>query len=429
MYMDQQLFELNLNVIRMRWPSLASTLLSSNPASFEVEVRNGKQATLVVNNLQLSSRHDPGKEAMAQARTIPSAKVVTLYGLGMGYLALTLLQTRPEMQTLRIVIMRTELLHIIMYHADLSAILNDPRTQLIAAEDEKIPLAPYFTSPPDLQLSSAGCTKLRSQLVHRNVVLYNNDRFNTLRKESALAITANLDLIKSDGDVAHFFNALSGRSVCIVGAGPTLNKSLHWCKQQISNGNPPFIIAVDTALRPLANFGIKPNIVVTIDKNKREKFFYDGMENIPLVYAPTLANDVLRAWPGPRYTTYFNLPEYLPWQKTHPKGMLASLSSVIHTATDLAAKMGTEKIYLLGADFAFPSGQSYAKSLEKFSKPQDNLSEWLLDGYGNKVFTQSNMLGYLLDLEDFIQQHPEINFINTSRDGALIAGTTYIHDA
>ncbi|HAB01625.1 MAG TPA: motility accessory factor Maf-2, partial [Pseudomonas sp.] len=50
---------------------------------------------------------------------------------------------------------------------------------------------------------------------------------------------------------------------------------------------------------------------------------------------------------------------------------------------------------------------------------------WVLDGHGQRVRTQLNFRGYLIDLERYIARHPEVRFFNTSRAGALIAGTDY----
>ena len=39
--------------------------------------------------------------------------------------------------------------------------------------------------------------------------------------------------------------------------------------------------------------------------------------------------------------------------------------------------------------------------------------------------TQLNFRGYLVELERFIARHPQVAFFNTSRAGALIAGTDF----
>ena len=49
----------------------------------------------------------------------------------------------------------------------------------------------------------------------------------------------------------------------------------------------------------------------------------------------------------------------------------------------------------------------------------------MLNGFDEMVESRINFLGYLRDLEYYIQMHPECHFINLSREGARIAGVVY----
>ncbi len=426
--MNENIFHSNIKIIQERWPLIALSIYKSNNKLCATLI-SGAFNTIAINNLQICSRYNPHQEALVQSKTIPPTEIVTLYGFGMGHLAQYLLEQRPEIKKIQLVILNVDVVFTILHTIDLSAILENKKIELLMGNDEAKIRYPYFAHSPDLHLCDTSCVRLRNLISHDKTIQYNQHRFNSLQDDITERITSNLELIQTDGDVSVFFDSAIEKKALVIGAGPTLDQSLQWCKQQLDSTDRPLIIAVDTALKPLAHFHIKPDIVVSIDMHKRDKFYYVSMEQTPLVYAPILANEVLRAWPGPRYVTYFNLPAYDTWKKSHPKGSLMCLSSVIHTATDLAVKMGAKDIYFLGADFGFPKGKSYAQSLEKFSKPQDHLTEWLLDGHGNKIYTQPNMLGYLLDLEIYIQSQPQIRFYNTSRDGATIAGTSYINHA
>jgi hypothetical protein len=50
---------------------------------------------------------------------------------------------------------------------------------------------------------------------------------------------------------------------------------------------------------------------------------------------------------------------------------------------------------------------------------------WVLDGYGQRVKTQLNFRSYLCELERYIAGHPQVRFYNSSRAGAMIAGTAF----
>ncbi|MNG27451.1 hypothetical protein D3C81_2076890 [compost metagenome] len=53
---------------------------------------------------------------------------------------------------------------------------------------------------------------------------------------------------------------------------------------------------------------------------------------------------------------------------------------------------------------------------------------WVHDGHGQKVKTQLNFRGYLCELERYIARHPQVLFLNSSRAGAMIAGTQFNQD-
>jgi hypothetical protein len=99
---------------------------------------------------------------------------------------------------------------------------------------------------------------------------------------------------------------------------------------------------------------------------------------------------------------------------------------VIHPAVDLAVRMGAAQVTLFGADFAFPNDKTHAGWSDGDLGPQlTHARHWVLDGHGGRVRTQLNFRSYLTELERYIARHPQVSFFNTSRDGALIAGTTY----
>jgi len=55
----------------------------------------------------------------------------------------------------------------------------------------------------------------------------------------------------------------------------------------------------------------------------------------------------------------------------------------------------------------------------------DQARQWVLDGHGQRVRTQLNFRRYLGELERYIQAHPQVRFLNSSRAGAMIAGATF----
>jgi len=145
-----------------------------------------------------------------------------------------------------------------------------------------------------------------------------------------------------------------------------------------------------------------------------------------LVYMPMLDVELLGNWRGPRYSAYSSSALYARVREAIPRAELFVGGSVIHPATDLAVKMGASSITLFGADFAFPGDRTHTGWGDGVLGPAISASRhWVLDGHGRRVRTQLNFRGYLVELERFIAHHPHVRFYNTSRAGALIAGTAY----
>ena len=84
-----------------------------------------------------------------------------------------------------------------------------------------------------------------------------------------------------------------------------------------------------------------------------------AFENTPLVYVPTVTNNLLQQWPGPRFTAYLRRALYVELNKRYERGFLFSTGTVTHCCVDLAVKMGAKEIVLLGADFSFPKNKSH----------------------------------------------------------------------
>jgi hypothetical protein len=132
---------------------------------------------------------------------------------------------------------------------------------------------------------------------------------------------------------------------------------------------------------------------------------------------------VLQRWPGARLAAYSASPLYQDIRRELPRGELFSSGSVIHPAADLAVKMGAACIKLYGADFSFPDFVTHAPGAAFTRRIQKNSRQvWVLNAAGERVPTNPNMRGYLRDLEHYIAAHPQVNFINTGRRGANIAG-------
>jgi len=240
-------------------------------------------------------------------------------------------------------------------------------------------------------------------------------------------LQSSAELVASDRDVAQLFGTQPGREVFVIATGPSLERHFERLREIRAQARRPLFICVDTAYRPLLKQGIEPDIVVSIDHRISGLHLPpEKSAAITLVYLPMVDPRILALWQGPRYVGYSASPIYARMREQLPKAQLYVGGSVIHPAVDLAVKMGAEQVTLFGADFAFPMNKTHAGWLDGELGPQLGAARhWVLDGYGQRVRTQLNFRSYLCELERFIAGHPRVRFYNSSRDGAMIAGTTY----
>lgn len=421
-----EFFQRNAEVIQARWPSLFERLAREDGDSVNAVLVEGLGSTLSVDGIQLSSRHDRLAEARLQAASLPDAALLNLYGTGLGDLQDALLQ-RPGLQRLQVNILNGALFVLVLHLLDQSQWLADPRVELGYAGNAAEIALPYFALPAELVLADDFNAKIRDRLISETHLTFNNTHFDVADPHLGELLDRSLPLLRADRDVADLFGSRAGQGAFVIATGPSLQGHLPALKRIREQAQRPLFIAVDTAYRPLLAAGIEPDIVVSVDHRIRLHHLpSEDSANTTLVYMPMLDVDTLAGWRGPRYAAYSDSALYDRVREEIPRGHLFVGGSVIHPAADLAVKMGVDRVTLFGADFAFPGNRTHTGWDDGVLGPQIAAARhWVLDGHGQRVRTQLNFRGYLIELERFIARHPQVAFFNTSRAGALIAGTTF----
>jgi hypothetical protein len=422
-----EIYQRNSAIVAKRWPAVMQRLSGEDPSSVPAQLLEGQGSTLSVAGIQLTSRHDRLAEAQMQAESLPAERpVVHLYGTGLGDLQRVLLAC-DSLQHLHVHILNGALFALVMQLLEQSDWLSDPRVVLDYANARTEIQLPFFALPAELVLADDANARIRDRLVSEVHVDFNNQEFLPENPENVRRLEQGRALLESDTDVAALFATQAGRDVFVIATGPSLQQHLPRLSKTFERADRPLFICVDTAYVPLRKQGIKPDLVVSIDHRITSRHLpADDSQGIALVYLPRQDAAMLQAWQGPRYVGYSTSPVYSRIRQQVPRANLHVGGSVIHPAIDLAVKMGAARITLFGADFAFPGGKTHTGWQDGDLGPEMSIARhWVLDGRGNKVKTQLNFRSYLIELERYIVQHPEVRFFNTSRDGALIAGTEF----
>ncbi|MGE7991328.1 motility associated factor glycosyltransferase family protein [Pseudomonas sp. NPDC089554] len=422
-----EFFQRNAEVLLGRWPALFERLHGEEGGALEVELVEGLGSTLSVCGIQLTSRHDRLAEARMQAASLPAhSPIVHLYGVGLGDLPRVLLE-RPGLVQLQVYLLNGALFLQVLQLLDQSDWLADPRVELAYAGDSAEIALPFFASPSELVLADDFNAKIRDRLISEAHLSDNNRAFDVADPRLQKLLEDSLPLLRQDPDVAALFDTQAGRDCYVIATGPTLAGHLPALARVRAQAGRPLFICVDTAYLPLLRAGIQPDIVVSVDHKIRLRHLPpDDSAATALVYMPMLDVELLGNWRGPRYSAYSASALYAQVRQAIPRAELFVGGSVIHPAADLAVKMGAGRITLFGADFAFPGDRTHTGWDDGVLGPAVSAARhWVLDGYGQRVRTQLNFRGYLIELERFIARHPQVRFQNTSRAGAQIAGTTF----
>lgn len=420
-------FQSNADIIQRRWPLVAARLLAEDPSPLQADLVEGLGSTLSINGIQLTSRHDRTREAQVQAASLPDDSLVLhVYGTGLGDLQLQLLQ-RPQLKQLHVHLLNGAVFALVLQLLDQQPWLNDPRIELHYAGDLAEICLPFFALPAELVLADDYNAKIRDRLISETHLTFNNREFDPQAADIVERLQASHALLQGDGDVAALFGSQPGRDVFVIATGPSLELRFERLQAIRAQAERPLFICVDTAYRPLLDHGIRPDIVVSIDQRISARHLpAANTAAITLVYMPMVDPRMLKDWQGPRHAAYSASPIYQTIRQQLPRGELYVGGSVIHPAVDLAVKMGAAQITLFGADFAFPGDKTHAGWGDGDLGPQLIAAKhWVLDGHGQRIKTQLNFRSYLCELERYIAGHPQVRFYNTSRAGAMIAGTTF----
>ena len=421
-----EFFQANAEVLQRRWPALFERLMAEDSAAVQAELVQGLGSTLSVNGVQLTSRHDRTHEARVQAASLADKAQLHVYGTGLGDLPAVLLE-RAGLERLYVHILNGALFALVVQLLDQRQWLEDPRVELFYAGDLSDICTPFFALPAEMLLADDFNAKIRDRLVSEVHLSFNNREFDPRSPVIQQRLQDCLPVLLGDDDVAQLFGTCVDRDVYVIATGPTLEGHFERLAKVPAQAQRPLFICVDTAYRPLREHGVVPDLVVSIDQLISFRHLpFEQSEGISLVYLPMSDPEVLRAWKGKRYGGYSASPVYAALRDEYPRGELHVGGSVIHPAVDLAVKMGATRITLFGADFAFPMNKTHAGWNDSELGPSVNQARhWVRDGHGQRVSTQLNFRGYLCVLERYIAAHPQVEFFNSSRAGALIAGTQF----
>jgi hypothetical protein len=379
----------------------------------------------------MHSSVDPQKEGRRYFHSYRGAGYLVFLGLGGGY------QIEPFLDSSdvsRIVVIEKDpaFLRAVLENIDLRRILLDPRVRLLAGEDpEKVKdflLSDYLpaiygdmkTVPlrPSIEFGGQYYTELM-RAIQELIGMVADDYTVQAQfgKKWYVNTLANLPVVQ-----ASTLTVKPVRRAFITGAGPSLESQIAKLRELKDTG---FLIASDTSLPALLSYGLKPDLVISIDCQlvSYHHFLHGLPDDVPLLLdlasPPVLTRLTKR---NAFFTSSHPLSLYLSTHWRPLPFIDTSGGNVSHAAVSLAEHLGAREIYLLGIDFSYPEGKAYCRgtylyplfrSQEDLLSPSESLFvSFILKNktiikdrvHGILRYTTRPLIGYKERLERYLQE-------------------------
>ena len=225
------------------------------------------------------------------------------------------------------------------------------------------------------------------------------------------------------GEGSGIISKISGKTLIIVAAGPSLERELRVLKE-VQRNKDILILSVGTVAQKLVENEIYPDFILISDAYKE---MYKQIENIkmniPLLLLSTACAKVVTKYAGPCYIIYQK--GYQPAERIAEQNnwiLFSTGGSVATLAVDIGIRMQARKIIMVGTDMAYLDFKLHAFDDVQGVYASEALRE--VDGVdGGKVKTGKNLDIYRKWIEKRIWQSGESLRIYNASHGAKIQGT------
>lgn len=215
----------------------------------------------------------------------------------------------------------------------------------------------------------------------------------------------------------------------LVAAGPSLNKNIKELKRAKGRA---FIIAVDTAIKPLLKEGIVPDMFAIIDAMKPlDLIEIEEAKEIPLLTTLNAASEILKYHKGMKffYNEGYQFAERIFLKTGQQIGTVSCGGSVATSAFSLLYKIGINTIILVGQDLALTGNKTHADGTFKEKMDEIDTSNCLMveGNFEEKVPTRVDFKIFIDWYNSYIEGCQDyrkgFRVINATEGGAKIEHT------
>ncbi|RXJ02278.1 DUF115 domain-containing protein [Anaerobacillus alkaliphilus] len=378
----------------------------------------------------IHSQYNPMNEAsvFAEANYKSDIRTYIVYGLGLLYHIEALLNIDSSIKVY-IIESNEDIIHAALNNIDLSSIAANKNVSIIYNSN------PYQFVREINSLLKIKNSKLVLHLPSVQVIpeIYREIRYlfeeyrirsNSINRTSDL-MTSNFseNINNFHGSFEELGINYKGLPYFIVSAGPSLDKNK---RELINVKGKSIILAVGTAVKPLLQVGVLPDLIVITDPEELVCNQLEGIEiDIPIIVLSTCNKNILKNYKGTKFVAFqtgFPLAEEFARKKGYKT--ISTGGSVATAALDIAINLNANPIIFVGQDLAFTDEKSHAKDTYFFQEIQNRKSLRPIKDINNQVvYTSKNLYSYLRWIENRIAQEKDIEFFDATEGGAKISGT------
>ena len=449
----------NVNALIHQQKYLKWLLEAKDIASLSVVLSKDRHPTCEIEGKWISSRYAPAVEAerFVHSLKLKEGDFVVLYGFGLGYHLLPILDRIGETGYLYCLESHLSLLKTALESNDYSDILSDPRFKLITGRnrEELASLLDHYilwnleTIPQDairIVLHEPSFSVIPKDYFWiqniLEIIRFERKGDSVFWDEMKENLEHNLPVFFSGcAGVCSLSSVFGNTPVFFVGAGPSLDLTVELLNTVKTKG---IIVCVDTALGPLMERRIRPDFVISVDPQKKSYDNFRGYENenLNLLLLATSSKDIISRVSGSKFLAIQKdgwVSSVFEHRFDH-YGLTYGGSAVSVIGVDLVLNHAKGPVFFFGMDFAFPFLKSYADftpELDKWSRSTcpyytlemvsiENIYSRKLvftDSYdGDRIPTFQSMYSYLRSLETIIDFHKRGDIYTLFPQGIKIKG-------
>nr|WP_167321401.1 6-hydroxymethylpterin diphosphokinase MptE-like protein [Paenibacillus terrae] len=231
--------------------------------------------------------------------------------------------------------------------------------------------------------------------------------------------------------IERLFHAFEGATAVIVSSGPSLQEDIEWLKKLRPH---VLIISAGSSIQALIKHGIQPHLAVIMDGHPVNKkiFASSATREQPLLFTSSsyyeisdqnCAEKIHSIMKSDAVSQYF-------FGLSKKELFISPTETVAGTAIQAAACLGAKRIILAGQDLSFPNNKFYTDGIEHFAaetidKKVQEAPKKVLNVKGTYNTTDESFSLMKEGLEKLIIALPRIEFVNSTRNGAVIEGAPF----